>query len=161
MTDKAQGSLRILLVEDHVDTAVVMSQVLKLDGHVVETADTMKGALDLASREDFDLMVSDLGLPDGDGLELMRRVREMGRAVKGIALSGYGQAEDIHNSRVAGFVEHLTKPVDVMRLRAVIERVGRGGSGEGGTGNDERRRMNGERGTMNVERDVRDGEAGC
>ena len=102
--------LRILLVEDHGVTANMMRKVLTADGHSVETAGDVATALELAGRHDFDLLVSDLGLPDGSGHDLMRELRARGHKFPGIALSGYGQEEDIQRSRQAGFAAHLTKP---------------------------------------------------
>src|SRR5690606_12580769 len=80
-------------------------------------------ALSLAASEDFDLLVSDLGLPDGSGLDLMRRLRARGWTGPGIALSGYGQEQDVRSSEDAGFAAHVVKPVDVERLLAVMAQV--------------------------------------
>src|SRR5205085_8440768 len=76
-------------------------------------------ARDAAAQQTFDLVISDLGLPDGSGLDLMRHLREI-QQVPGIALSGFGTAADLEESRAAGFAVHLTKPVDVTRLRFAI-----------------------------------------
>jgi two-component system CheB/CheR fusion protein len=119
----AVGPLRILLVEDHGVTAKLMCQVLTADGHEVETAGDVATALELADRHPFDLLVSDLGLPDGSGHDLMRQLRSQGRKFPGIALSGYGQAEDILRSQEAGFAVHLTKPVPRERLVESIASV--------------------------------------
>ena len=71
----------------------------------------------------FDLMVSDLGLPDGSGHDLMRRLRERGHKFPGVALSGYGQEEDIRRSYEAGFAAHLTKPASREALVAAVASV--------------------------------------
>ena len=118
--------LRILLVEDHLDTATVMGRVLAASGHEVRTAAHIAGALELARSQDFDLMLSDLGLPDGSGLELLRTIRQMGLDMPAIALSGYGQDADLEQSRLAGFAEHLLKPIDIGRLENAIARVSAG-----------------------------------
>ncbi len=89
-------------------------------------ADSLATGLELAAREDFDLLLSDLGLPDGSGLDLMRRVLADHPQARGIALSGYGMDEDIARSREAGFAEHLTKPINFERLEAVIAQVMQG-----------------------------------
>lgn len=115
-------SARILLVEDHEDTARVLSRLLRAMGYDVSTADSVKAALAQASRQTFDVIVSDIGLPDGSGLDLMRAIRRQ-QPVTGIALSGFGMDADVRNSREAGFVEHLTKPVDVDTLDATIQQV--------------------------------------
>jgi len=70
------------------------------------------------------MLVSDLGLPDGSGIDLMRELRSRGSGLRGIALSGYGQDQDIQQSLEAGFVAHVLKPVDMDRLLAVLEEVG-------------------------------------
>lgn len=116
------AAARILLVEDHEDTARVLSRMLERAGYVVTHAQTIARARQLAARERFDLVISDLGLPDGSGLELMRELHERDRIV-GIALSGFGTTEDIAASRAAGFTEHLVKPVDWDRLRVAVERA--------------------------------------
>jgi signal transduction histidine kinase len=114
--------LTILLVEDNVDTLNYLSRMLALRGHQIHTADGFRSALRVAAGLDFDVLVSDIDLPDGSGLELMGTLRSS-RAVPGIALSGFGSSEDIELSRSAGFAEHLTKPVDFRMLEAAIGQV--------------------------------------
>jgi signal transduction histidine kinase len=113
---------RILLVEDHADTCRMMSRVLERGGHTVRSAGTVAMALEAARSEPFDLLISDIGLPDGSGLELIQQLLEM-RPITGIALSGHGTAEDIRRSRDAGFVEHLTKPVSLGQLDRTIQQL--------------------------------------
>ncbi len=115
-------SLRLLVVEDHVDTAELLAGLLELRGHVVKTASCVGDALALASAEPFDMVLSDVGLPDASGYDLMKRLRETSQ-IKGIAMSGWGRAEDIAKSHEAGFAEHLTKPVLLTKLEGAIERV--------------------------------------
>jgi two-component system CheB/CheR fusion protein len=117
---RAFRPLRILLVEDHGVTAKMMRMVLAADGHSIETAGDVATALELAGQHAFDLLLSDLGLPDGSGYDLMRQLRERGHKFPAIALSGYGQGEDIERSRRAGFAAHLTKPAS---REAVVEAV--------------------------------------
>jgi two-component system CheB/CheR fusion protein len=112
----------LLLVEDHADTARVLSRILQSAGYKVAHADTIGGARDLARSRRFDIVVSDLGLPDGTGLELMRDLQAT-HGLRGIALSGFGTDEDRAASAAAGFAEHLTKPVDWPLLRDAIERL--------------------------------------
>ncbi len=114
--------LRILLVEDHEDTLNVMAEVLELSRHEVTRASDVESALRMAAGGPFDLLVSDLGLPDGSGLDLMRQVRDR-YGLKGIAVSGYGTAEDVESSREAGFLDHLVKPVHPARLKEAIARA--------------------------------------
>jgi two-component system CheB/CheR fusion protein len=119
----ATRSLRILLVEDHGDTARIMRQILSGEGHVVQTAGDVAMALERAGHETFDLVISDLGLPDGSGVDMMRTLRATGQRMPAIALSGYGQEEDMHRSREAGFAEHLIKPVSIDHLLSAIGRL--------------------------------------
>jgi CheY-like chemotaxis protein len=98
------------LVEDHGVTARMMQMVFEWDGHTVETAGDVATALQVAEQGTFDLLVSDLGLPDGSGYDLLRQLRARGQTFPAIALSGYGQEEDIRRSAEAGFATHLTKP---------------------------------------------------
>lgn len=111
----------ILLVEDHADTARIMCRILEKAGYNVEHASDVASAKELARKFRFELVISDVGLPDGDGLQLMRDLREA-HQLEGIALSGFGMDTDVDAARRAGFVDHLTKPVDPDRLREVIER---------------------------------------
>ncbi|HEY5812368.1 MAG TPA: PAS domain S-box protein, partial [Terrimicrobiaceae bacterium] len=115
--------LHLLIVEDHADTALLLKRLLETSGFVVETRGTVGEALQATERKTFDVLVSDLGLPDGTGYELMRQIRAR-FPMKGIAMSGYGMDEDIRKSIAAGFSEHLVKPVDISALeRAILSLV--------------------------------------
>jgi CheY-like chemotaxis protein len=109
-------------VEDHEPTLQVISTLLSRDGYEVITASSVAGALTAAKADRFDLVISDLGLPDGTGITLMERLREA-HGLRGIALSGYGMEEDQARSIEAGFVAHLVKPVRVAELRRVLATV--------------------------------------
>jgi CheY-like chemotaxis protein len=111
--------LRILLVEDHDDTSMALSYILEHEGYDVQRAHSVADALRAAETMDVDMIVSDLGLPDGSGLDLMRTLKAR-KPVRGIALTGYGRREDIARTREAGFDRHLTKPVDLPTLLATI-----------------------------------------
>ena len=113
---------RILLVEDHGDTADVLLRILRKNGYAVEHATTVVAAQEAADQDRFDLVISDLGLPDGSGLDLMQRLRAR-YGFPAIALSGYGMDEDRAASKAAGFAEHFTKPIDPERLQTAIERL--------------------------------------
>ena len=120
---RQERPLRILLVEDHADTAAALAELLDLLGHQVVVAHDVASGLSAAAAAlhgaGLDLVISDLGLPDGSGLDLMRELS--GRhGVRGIALSGYGTDRDIRASHEAGFALHLTKPVDLERLRTAL-----------------------------------------
>jgi PAS domain S-box-containing protein len=116
------ASLRLLLVEDNEPTLEVMAALLELAGHDVKPAPDVRTARRLAESHTFDLVVSDLGLPDGNGFDLMRELRDR-YGLEGIAVSGFGMEEDLRRSREAGFREHLVKPVDVDKLKAAIARA--------------------------------------
>jgi signal transduction histidine kinase len=115
-------SIRILLVDDHPDTSTALGKLLTRRGHVVATAHDVRSAMEAAERSQFDLLVSDVGLPDGTGLELMTRLRASS-GIRGIAISGFGMNGDIEKSREAGFSEHLVKPVNLEKLEAAIEQA--------------------------------------
>jgi two-component system CheB/CheR fusion protein len=115
--------LRLLLVEDHGDTAEMMRSMLAAEGHQVQTAGDVATALDLVTQEHFDVLLSDLGLPDGSGLDLIRELHARGQDMPAIALSGYGQEQDVEESRRAGFAMHLVKPVDMDRLQSALANV--------------------------------------
>ena len=115
--------MRILLVEDHKDTRLTLQRYLQAAKNDVCAAETAPQALELAESQKFDLVISDLGLRDeGGGFALMRVLRER-RGLKGIAVSGYGMAEDIAQSREAGFSHHLTKPISLDRLKKLIAEI--------------------------------------
>jgi CheY-like chemotaxis protein len=114
--------LRVLLVEDHADTRRAMEIILGKNHCDVVSAASAQEALQTAARESFELVISDLGLPDKSGLELMAQLRTKSGPV-GVAVSGYGMEEDIAASREAGFVEHLTKPITAEALKRMLERV--------------------------------------
>lgn len=115
----ATKGLKVLLVEDHHDTAAVMSRLLKTLGHDVCIAGSIAAALELAQRQPFDLVLSDLGLPDGSGLDLMRQLKQT-FGLRGVAISGYGTEDDILRAQEAGFIAHLTKPVNFQQVLAVL-----------------------------------------
>ncbi len=116
-----RSAFRILLVEDHADTSAALRNLLLRRGHSVETARDVRSALEVAGRDSFDLVISDLGLPDGTGAELMTRLRPFG--MRGIAISGFGMSSDVERSMVAGFAEHLVKPLTLEKLDAAISRA--------------------------------------
>jgi PAS domain S-box-containing protein len=120
--EKPGEGLRLLVVEDHADTARALARLLQNAGHEVHVAGDAATALGLAEQHPFDLLISDLGLPDSTGYELMALLQRQA-PIPGIAMSGFGTEEDIRKSRDAGFSEHLVKPVDFGRLKQTIQRV--------------------------------------
>ena len=113
--------MRILLVEDHSDSLEALSRVLRIDGHEVTGAATHADAIRLCQAQHFDLVICDIGLPDGDGWDIAEVARECGS--KAIALSGYGMPEDVAHARRSGFAAHLLKPITFERLRSAISGV--------------------------------------
>jgi PAS domain S-box-containing protein len=114
--------LAILLVEDHKDTRACVQRVLQANGHRITAAADAQAALTAAAAAPFDLIISDLGLPDLTGHELMRRLRAHTNA-PAIALSGYGMENDLEQSRAAGFKHHLTKPVSFDQLKSYVAEI--------------------------------------
>ena len=114
-------SLRILLVEDHADTQHVMSRLLQSCRHDVKSASSVAGALALASQHPFDLVISDVGLPDGSGGTMMAQLRNQYN-VPGIAVSGFALGEMDMSTRAA-FAAHLIKPITMEQLEKVINKV--------------------------------------
>jgi HAMP domain-containing protein/signal transduction histidine kinase len=113
-------AMRILLVEDHEDTNRSLTNLLRRRGYHVQSARDLRSARDLSSKEEFDVLISDLGLPDGSGIDLMKTLRSH-RPVLGIALTGYGMESDIRKSQEAGFKYHLVKPIDLNKLDSFIQ----------------------------------------
>jgi PAS domain S-box-containing protein len=116
------GSLKVLTIEDHEDTAIVMARMLEEMGHTVVAANSVASAVDILTREKFDLIVSDIGLPDGNGVSLIHAVRAFCDA-PAIALTGYGMREDVERCLNAGFNKHVTKPVTFEILQQIIAEV--------------------------------------
>ena len=114
--------LRILLVDDHLDTCTALERLLVRRGHLVAAAHNVRSAMEAAARSPFDLLISDIALPDGTGTELMTYLRAIAH-IPGIAISGFGMNGDIEKSFEAGFAEHLVKPVKMENLEAAIDRV--------------------------------------
>jgi CheY-like chemotaxis protein len=110
---------RLLVVDDHFDTCTGMKMMLERRGYRVTCANTADEAVNKASEQDFDLLISDIGLPDRSGYELMQELRAT-KSMRGIALSGFGMENDVSRARAAGFSEHLTKPINFERLEEAI-----------------------------------------
>jgi PAS domain S-box-containing protein len=117
-----ERKLRLLVVEDHLDTAKVIQRMLQLWGYAVKIAHSVEEAKELAEQETFDILLSDVGLPDASGYDLMRFIKQR-HGIKGLAMSGYGMDEDIRKALDAGFSDHLVKPVNLNQLKQAITRV--------------------------------------
>jgi signal transduction histidine kinase/CheY-like chemotaxis protein len=115
-------ALRILLVDDHQDTCAALEKLLVRRGHLVAATHNVRSAMEAAVRNRFDLLISDIALPDGSGMELMMQLHAISR-IPGIAISGFGNNGDIEKSLQAGFSEHLIKPVKLEKLEAAMGRA--------------------------------------
>jgi signal transduction histidine kinase len=124
-SDRPARRCEILIVEDHEDTRATLARLLARRGHQLTTTSSGQEALAAAASSIFDLVISDLGLPDMTGNELMAQLRDA-HGLVGIAVSGYGMEEDVARSREAGFVHHLTKPIQIDRLNELIEKLAPG-----------------------------------
>ena len=117
----ASSTFRILVVDDHADSAALLARLLKIEGHIVQTAGSIAEATSFCESATFDLLISDIGLPDGTGYELMAKLHER-YGIRGIALTG---RDDVETSAAqgAGFESYLTKPVNFPDLYAAVARV--------------------------------------
>jgi PAS domain S-box-containing protein len=122
VAEAALSPLRILLVEDHVDTRRTLERLLRHFGYNVVTAGTVREATETFGSQRFDAIVSDIGLPDGTGYDFITEAKRT-RNVRSVALTGYGMSEDVRRSKEAGFEFHLTKPVDAAELRSVLRKL--------------------------------------
>lgn len=116
-------SLNILLVEDHKATKDTLAKMLTRRGHFVFGVGTVREALECAQHSKFHLIISDIGLPDGDGWTLLKELRCVLPLAKAIALTGFGYPADYDKSVDAGFSLHLTKPVEIEQLERAIEKL--------------------------------------
>jgi CheY-like chemotaxis protein len=121
-----RGPLRVLIVDDHADSARALARLFRSEGHVVITAHTMNGAMALVTgQQPIDVLVSDIGLPDGDGCELLRRLRGFygSRAVPAVALTGRGDEGWVDDCRRSGYGQFLMKPVTFEQVSAAVRAV--------------------------------------
>ncbi|WP_395748323.1 response regulator [Prosthecobacter sp.] len=118
----ASRPLHLLVVEDHAPTRSILGRLLTRHGHHVITASTVAEALAAFSAHPCDVVITDLGLPDGSGLQLMEQLRKT-RPITGIALSGYGMETDLQQTKEAGFSAHLTKPIQMEELHQILARL--------------------------------------
>jgi two-component system CheB/CheR fusion protein len=112
-------ALRILIVDDHEDTIVVTAKILERSGHTVVRTRTASGARELAEREPYDLLISDIGLPDESGIELMRTLKTK-YGIRGIALSGLEESDDREEAIHAGYIARMVKPINFEVLLKTI-----------------------------------------
>jgi PAS domain S-box-containing protein len=114
--------LRILLVEDHRDTRHALSRLLTHFGHQTLVANNIQSALEIMASKRFDVVLCDIGLPDGSGYDVVLQAKRKG-PIKAVAITGFGTEEDIRRSKDAGFDFHLIKPIDLDELQGVLDQV--------------------------------------
>lgn len=120
-----ERSLQLLLVEDHEHTRTILSRLLTRNGHQVVSVGSVAEALAAFNAHPCDAVITDLGLPDGSGLDLMRELRRQRETLIGIAVSGYGMEADLQQTKEAGFSAHLTKPIQMKDLLHILSSVER------------------------------------
>jgi CheY-like chemotaxis protein len=125
-TAEMRPALKILFVEDDPPTRRVLAQLLQLRQYRVTAVSNLKAALEIGRSEEFDILISDIGLPDGTGWELIRTLAAE-RPIRAIALTGFGMDDDVRRCQEAGFLAHLTKPVDFAKLDELIRSLADGG----------------------------------
>jgi two-component system CheB/CheR fusion protein len=125
------SQLRILLVDDSEDTVDMLQRLFEMDGATVSTARSGVDALKIAREKLFDVILSDISMPEMDGFEFLRNLREIPgkRDTPVLALTGFGRAEDIERAVAEGFFSHVTKPLDVDALVEILRKLP-GGEGQ-------------------------------
>lgn len=113
--------MRILLVEDHHDTRRILAQLLTHWGFEVAAAEDLQHGLDQLDGEPIDVILSDIGLPDGTGYALVNEARRRGKQCLAIALSGFDRPTEVQVAKMSGFDHHLSKPFDCQQLRSLLE----------------------------------------
>ncbi|HSI12845.1 MAG TPA: response regulator [Chthoniobacter sp.] len=119
MNEGAPNHLHILLVENHEDSRRYLAMYLEGVGHHVTTAATVGEALTAAPEGEYDVLLSDIGLPDGDGWQLLRDAH-FSHPIFAIAMSGFGMNSDRERSKQAGYRRHLLKPIDIEKLDVIL-----------------------------------------
>ena len=112
--------MRILLVEDHADTRYAIERYFRRRGHVVALAGDLESATRFLQHESFDVIISDIALPDGTGYALMSEARRNGINTLAIAISAYGFPNDAFEGKVTGFDYHVPKPFDCAFLYSLV-----------------------------------------
>ena len=120
------SQMRILVVDDSLDTVDMLSRLFEMDGAVVTSAHSGDEALEALRREEFDVILSDISMPGMDGFELLRNMRALPntRDTPVLALTGFGRAEDVARAKAEGFYSHVTKPIDLVQLIEILQKLG-------------------------------------
>jgi two-component system CheB/CheR fusion protein len=119
------NQLRVLVVDDTSDSVEMLQQLLEMEGAVVVSARSGSDALEIAGKQDFDVVLSDISMPGMDGFEFVQRLRTITRHkdLPVIALTGFGRVEDVSRSKAEGFLSHVTKPVDISKLIEILRKL--------------------------------------
>jgi two-component system CheB/CheR fusion protein len=127
VTTGALHGMCILVVDDSDETTLMLSKLLEMDGAEVHTARSGVDALELAGKSKFDLVISDISMPDMDGYQLLQELRRLPQmaSVPALALTGYGRVSDVHRAHRAGFSKHFTKPLDIDMLLGSVRELTR------------------------------------
>ncbi|MEP6919701.1 MAG: PAS domain S-box protein [bacterium] len=122
---EALSQMRILVVDDSLDTVDMLRHLFEMDGAMVKTAAGGAEALEIAGKEKFDVILSDISMPGMDGFEMLRLLRKLphGKDVPVLALTGFGRAEDVARAKAEGFFSHVTKPVDVGAIIEILQKL--------------------------------------
>jgi len=117
----------ILVVDDSRETTDMLSRLLQMEGALVQTARSGEEALTLAAENTFDLVISDISMPEMDGYQLLQKLRKIPSMnnVPALALTGFGRISDVNRARDEGFAEHFTKPLDIDRLLRTVKKLTR------------------------------------
>jgi two-component system, chemotaxis family, CheB/CheR fusion protein len=119
------NDLRVLAVDDHMESLLPFAEVLRLEGAVVDVADSAKAGLALLATKPYDLLISDLGMPEMDGYEFIAEVRRRPAVKKivALAMSGFGRRADARRALEAGFDAHVSKPAGIDDIKAALQRL--------------------------------------
>lgn len=123
--DGALSQMRILVVDDSLDSVDMLRRLFEMDGAIVSTARSGPEALQIVTNEHFDVILSDISMPGMDGFELLRLLRELPgvRDTPVLALTGFGRAEDVARAKAEGFFSHVTKPIDLGQLVETLQEL--------------------------------------
>lgn len=127
LKSNALAGTDILIVDDSEDTLAMLDQLLKLSGANVTSATNGAEALRIASEREFDVILSDISMPEMDGFEFLHRLRQIKERqhIPVIAITGFGRTDDIERARAAGFHSHLTKPLNLDVLAEILQELTR------------------------------------
>jgi DNA-binding response OmpR family regulator len=116
----------ILLVEDHCDTRSSLTRLLRAWGHRVASAESATEAMSVFEQGRYDAILSDIGLPDGNGFDLMRQMRSRGFVGTSVAVTAWTSENDRQAATAAGFDDFIPKPVNVAKLKKVLSTIPNG-----------------------------------